>query len=54
MTGPRGRSYERGSPSNATSPFARAASGGKKRITVPALPTSTLTPPCIFVGVIIH
>ena len=54
MTGPSGRSYERGSPSNATSPVASAASGGRKRITVPAFPTSTFTPPRIAAGLTNH
>ena len=42
ITGASGRSCERASPSKAISPRARAASGGKKRITVPAFPTSIL------------
>lgn len=40
-----GRSYERGSPSKRTGPSASAATGGRKRITVPALPTSTVAGP---------
>ena len=34
-----------GSPSNVTAPLTRAASGGTKRITVPARPQSTAMPP---------
>ncbi|CAB4708361.1 unannotated protein [freshwater metagenome] len=45
ITGPTGRSYDLASPSKCISPVARAATGGKKRITVPALPTSTLAGP---------
>ena len=51
ITGPSGRSYERGSPSNEISPVAKAASGGKKRMTVPAFPTSILAGPLIAAGV---
>ncbi len=40
-----GRSYERGSPSKRTAPSARVATGGRKRMTVPALPTSTVAGP---------
>ncbi len=40
-----GRSWLRGSPSKCTGPSARVASGGRKRITVPALPTSTWAGP---------
>ena len=54
MTGPSGRSYERGSPSKAISPSARAASGGRKRITVPALPTSIVAGPLSGAGVTIQ
>ena len=52
MTGPIGLSYERGSPSNAISPCASAASGGKNRITVPAFPTSICAGPLRGSGVI--
>ena len=52
MTGPSGRSCERGSPSKLTKPLARAASGGKKRITVPAFPTSIEVGPKSGPGVI--
>ena len=41
MSGRNGRSWDLGSPSKRTWPLAKAASGGRKRITVPALPTST-------------
>ena len=37
---------DRGSPSKRTGPSASAATGGRKRITVPALPTSTVAGPC--------
>ncbi len=44
-TAPMGRSRARSSPSNSTGEEARAATGGRKRITVPARPQSTRTPP---------
>src|SRR6478736_6797731 len=44
-TGPIGRTRACGSPSNSTRPYARAAAGGRNRMTVPASPTSTWTPP---------
>ena len=59
-TSPTGRLRMCGSPSKATSPSARAATGGTKRITVPARPQSTwagprsvpgLTCPVLAVGV---
>ena len=40
---PMGRSRARGSPSNATAAPDSAATAGRNRMTVPALPTSTLT-----------
>ena len=40
---PIGRSRARGSPSNATAAGVSAATAGRNRMTVPALPTSTLT-----------
>ncbi len=43
--GPIGRSRARGSPSSLTSPRASAATGGRKRIKVPASPQSMLVPP---------
>ncbi|CAB4994992.1 unannotated protein [freshwater metagenome] len=54
ITGPSGRSYERGSPSNAISPWASAASGGRKRITVPAFPTSICAGPVSGEGVTVQ
>ena len=53
-TGPRGRWRARGSPSKATSPSASAATGGRNRITVPALPTSTAAGPVSGPGVTVH
>ena len=41
---PMGRSRARGSPSSTTGPSASAASGGTKRMTVPASPQSTCPP----------
>jgi hypothetical protein len=49
--GPIGRSRARGSPSNATSPVASAATGGRKRMTVPARPQSTAAGPASGAGV---
>ncbi len=40
-SGPTGLADARSSPWNSVSPLVRAATGGTKRITVPALPTST-------------
>lgn len=50
ITPVRGRSYDLGSPSKRMGPSASAATGGRKRITVPALPTSTVAGPCRPVG----
>ncbi len=50
-TGFSGRSRARGSPSKWTSPSASAASGSRKRITVPALPTSIVAGPVSGPGV---
>ena len=44
-TSPTGRVRMCGSPSKATSPSASPATGGTKRVTVPASPQSTATPP---------
>ena len=44
-SGPSGRARARGSPSKATGPSARPATAGRKRITVPASPTSTCAGP---------
>ena len=46
-----GRRSAAGSPSNVTGPSASAATGGRKRITVPASPQSIVTPPCSSPGV---
>ncbi len=50
-TGASGRWRARGSPSKVTSPCAKQATGGRNRITVPALPTSTVAGPVIGRGV---
>ena len=50
-TGPIGRTRACASPSNVTGPSASAATGGRKRITVPARPQSTWAPPRRVAGV---
>ncbi len=45
ITPPMGRTRARGSPSNRTSPSASAATGGAKRMTLPASPQSTYAGP---------
>ncbi len=59
MSAPMGRTLAPGSPSKvmgrrSPSKPARRASGGTKRITVPASPQSMDTPPCNGPGVIVH
>ena len=51
ITGASGRSWDLASPSKWIKPVASAAIGGKKRITVPALPTSIWVGPVNFLGV---
>src|SRR5699024_6467014 len=50
-TGPMGRCRAAGSPSKITGASARAANGGRNRITVPARPQSTAAPPATGCGV---
>ena len=54
MTGPSGRSCERGSPSKLTMPRDKAASGGRNLITVPAFPTSIEAGPKSGAGVMLQ